>query len=332
MFYFILIFLLICCFFWLCAYFGKAGLVMSVVIFLLLAHAWCCTNLTWYGEKVVAPEISLELSGGFFDSYVAEPLLGEEISLGADGNYYLTLTDHRLSVEQSDDALDVKIKIIPENATLAKAKTTLTITKVARTSQDSNRSWLFSDDEYKNQVTQLEDDFEYTIDGEKLRNNEHSGIEPTKYIITAKNKAGESSKTLIITKYPLYHACALYSEAHPGSSSINDIELCRARSERDAERSNTDNPSTGGTYNSSNSAPDSNHSQTQKTPSSSTTSTCIHYEFGRCWDDIEDEAYSNGLWDKNFGDLGGGYNLPDDCTGVCEDIYEDSYYEGYYDY
>ncbi len=328
MFYFILIFIIFCLFVWLCENFGKAGAIMSAVILLLLAHAWCCTNVTWYGEKVIAPEISLELSDGFFDLRDAEPLLGEEITLGTDGNYYLTLTDHRLSVDQSDDALDVKIKIIPENATLTKAKTTLTITKVAREKPSSGDSWgTFYDDEYQDETIRLDDKTEYTINGDALRNNEHSEVEPTKYIITVKNKVGETTKTLIITKYPLYHACSLYNKTHPEKSAIDDISLCQKRAAEDERRSKLNNSATNNNPSSSNSS-----SQSSSSKPTNLTSVCIHYEAGRCWDDLENEAYGNGLWDKDFGDLGGGYNPPDGCTGVCEDIYEDAYYEGYYDY
>lgn len=58
---------------------------------------------------------------------------------------------------------------------------------------------------------------------------------------------------------------------------------------------------------------------------------CIHYEAGRCWDEIEDEAYENGRWDRDFGSYGGGYNPPNDCTGICEDIYDEAYTQGYWE-
>lgn len=58
---------------------------------------------------------------------------------------------------------------------------------------------------------------------------------------------------------------------------------------------------------------------------------CIHYEAGQCWDEIEDKAYEDGQWDRDFGNYGGGYNPPDGCTGICEDIYDEAYTEGYWE-
>lgn len=57
----------------------------------------------------------------------------------------------------------------------------------------------------------------------------------------------------------------------------------------------------------------------------------MHYEAGRCWDEIEDGAYESGQRDKEFGYYGGGYNPPDECTGVCEDAYNESYTQGYWE-
>lgn len=65
--------------------------------------------------------------------------------------------------------------------------------------------------------------------------------------------------------------------------------------------------------------------------SSSGTSACLHYEAGRCWDDLEMEAYSQGRYDKSYGWYGGSYYESDDCDSVCQDILLDAYEEGYYD-
>lgn len=65
--------------------------------------------------------------------------------------------------------------------------------------------------------------------------------------------------------------------------------------------------------------------------SSSGTSACLHYEAGRCWDDLEMEAYSQGRYDKNYGWYGGSYYESDDCDSVCQDILLDAYEEGYAD-
>ena len=58
---------------------------------------------------------------------------------------------------------------------------------------------------------------------------------------------------------------------------------------------------------------------------------CLHYEEGRCWDELEDEAYSAGLYDARYGYYGGSYIEDDDCDAVCQDILIDAYEEGYYD-
>ena len=58
---------------------------------------------------------------------------------------------------------------------------------------------------------------------------------------------------------------------------------------------------------------------------------CLHYEEGRCWDKLEDEAYSTGLYDARYGYYGGSYIEDDDCDAVCQDILIDAYEEGYYD-
>ena len=54
----------------------------------------------------------------------------------------------------------------------------------------------------------------------------------------------------------------------------------------------------------------------------------MHYEYGQCWDELEEKAYDDGSMDAYFG----GHGYYEGCSGVCEDIYEDAYYEGYWDY
>ena len=324
MFTIIVILLFLCFLGWLCQ-FGKFGAGAALVILLLVVHAWMCTNVTWYGEQVVAPRIVIKIDDGLFSSR-SEPLLGEEIyECGDDADTYcVTITDHKIYADQYDNSPDIKIKIEPKNATFAKAKTTLTIKKVAVSQNKNTPSWLSAED-FKDQVTTLDDKFEYTIYGDKLRMNENSDVEPTKYVITAKNKAGTDTKTLIVTRYPLYHACALYSENHPGKSSTEDVGLCKER----AEYNEKHKPSTTTTTTTTTTSKPSSSSSSNKPSSSTTGSVCYHYESGRCWDDIENEAYSSGMWDKNYGYEGGSYAPPSGCTGVCEDIYEDAYYQGW---
>lgn len=70
-------------------------------------------------------------------------------------------------------------------------------------------------------------------------------------------------------------------------------------------------------------------SQTYTTPS--TTPSCYHEEDGRCWDDLEDEAYSAGLYDSQFGYYGATLEYAEDCNALCREIIEDAYDEGYAD-
>lgn len=76
--------------------------------------------------------------------------------------------------------------------------------------------------------------------------------------------------------------------------------------------------------------------QSTSTPSSSSTPQptqyrCYHEEAGHCWDDLEDEAYSAGLYDHMYGSYGASFDYPDDCDSVCHDILEDAYREGWID-
>ncbi len=77
---------------------------------------------------------------------------------------------------------------------------------------------------------------------------------------------------------------------------------------------------------------------TTQTPSNSNSNTpsygnvCVHYEYGRCWDNLEDEAYDAGRWDGSYGYYGDSYYESDNCDDLCQDIMEDAYDEGYYDY
>lgn len=79
----------------------------------------------------------------------------------------------------------------------------------------------------------------------------------------------------------------------------------------------------------SESTPNSVLSQPYTQPS--TTAICYHEEGGRCWDDIEDEAYSAGLYDGQFGYYGATLEYAEDCNALCREIIEDAYDEGYAD-
>lgn len=72
-------------------------------------------------------------------------------------------------------------------------------------------------------------------------------------------------------------------------------------------------------------------SPSSSTSGSSSSSRCYHYESGRCWDDLELEMYSEGLYDRQYGYYGRSFDYPDDCNALCRDLLEDAYEEGWYD-
>ena len=76
------------------------------------------------------------------------------------------------------------------------------------------------------------------------------------------------------------------------------------------------------------STPQENYTPTHEGGSSSN---CLHYEAGRCWDDLEDEAYSTGLYDRQNGYYGASVYYDEDCDAICQDILDDAYDEGLYD-
>ena len=50
-----------------------------------------------------------------------------------------------------------------------------------------------------------------------------------------------------------------------------------------------------------------------------------------CNVDLEDEAYSAGIYDHEYGYYGASFDYDDDCDAACRDILEDAYDEGWYD-
>ncbi len=312
-----------------CAAFGKTGSfvggILVILILLGAGNAWLCTNIWWYGEKVVPPEIDIQLEGSNI-----EPLLGEQLIQDEDGNYSVVLTDHRLHVDDYDQTPDLTISITPENAILKKAHATLTVTKVA---MQNPPSWLqINDPDIKDQTTVLDENFTFAIDGSNIRFNENPDLEPTQYRLIAKNNRGESSVMLTITRYPLYKACGKYNAEHPDRSAIDDISLCRERADYDRHDESSSNSNESSLMNSDSSPSNNSHnSGSANEPDSSGGTSCIHYEAGRCWDEIEEQAYDAGGLDRYYGGHSY-YNPPDDCAGVCLDFYEDAYYEGYDDY
>lgn len=128
--------------------------------------------------------------------------------------------------------------------------------------------------------------------------------------IVAENVSGTATKELIIQKVTFESVC-LSNEKYKSDSKCDDFY-----EEETSVDLNT--PSSNSNSNSSAQVPVVNQ--------------CVHYENGVCWDELEEQAYDDGRWDKAYGRYGDGYNPPDDCTGFCADLYDDIYEEGYDDY
>lgn len=70
---------------------------------------------------------------------------------------------------------------------------------------------------------------------------------------------------------------------------------------------------------------------TTPAPTNNTAPSCYHEEYGICWDELEDNNYSAGLYDHEYGHYGASVIYPDPCDSVCRDIIDDAYEEGWYD-
>lgn len=127
--------------------------------------------------------------------------------------------------------------------------------------------------------------------------------------IVAENVSGAATKELIIQKVTLESVC-LGNEKYKSDLACDDFY-------EDETPVDLSTPSSDPNPNSDSQVPVVNQ--------------CIHYENGVCWDELEEQAYDDGRWDKAYGHYGDGYNPPDDCTGFCADLYDDIYEEGFYD-
>ena len=70
---------------------------------------------------------------------------------------------------------------------------------------------------------------------------------------------------------------------------------------------------------------------TTPTPTNNAAPSCYHEEYGICWDELEDNKYSAGLYDREYERYGASVIYPDSCDSVCRDIIDDAYEEGWYD-
>lgn len=308
----------------------------GMLIFLLIVTTIAGICFAWQIEEKAAPKISLSLSTSFLDKYDIEPLLGETITQDGNGDYYVTLTDHCISYDNScSNTPDIKVEVKAEGDSSKKIKAELSVTQVGMKRTSDMPFWMQSDNEYfENKVLYKGENLSYTINGDDLRFNESSynAEQPTKFIIEAKNDEGSERITLTVTKFPVYMACKQYGEEHSGSNDVNDVKLCRDRQEhlakKEAEKAEKEKAEAERKNNAANSGNGTSNGGT----SGGASQTCAHYEAGRCWDDLELEAYDQGRYDKAYGRYGQSYYESGDCNSVCQSILEEAYDEGYYGY
>ncbi len=140
-----------------------------------------------------------------------------------------------------------------------------------------------------------------------------------KISVSASNKRGTATKDFVIYKLSLNEEC----------KKPENLELRVCKKEEDAKEE-------GDSGNSSNNSGDSSdlsdlgnsNNINDSGDSGGASSGCVHYEFGECWDKIEEQAYDDGYLDGSYD---AGHIRYTGCSGVCADIYEDAYEEGYYD-
>ena len=125
-----------------------------------------------------------------------------------------------------------------------------------------------------------------------------------KVSVSASNKRGTATKEFVINRLSLNEECK-----KPENS---ELRVCRkeedVKEEHDLNNSSSDTGNPGG--------------------SSGVSGGCVHYEFGECWDEIEEQAYDDGYLDASYG---AGHIRYTGCSGICADIYEEAYEKGYYD-
>ncbi len=295
---------------------GKIGIYSAIIITLLSINIWLCTNVWWYPPKVEAPEINLELESNL----ALEPNLGENITKGADGEYYVTLVNRAFDNGiDSENTPSIHIHISPENASLKKG---------------NYHFYINNQDLGKPQTVKASNNYaiitDYSISMKELESNQDKS-EPTKYTITVTNTAGKAEKILYITYESPQIACAKYSQAHPEKDAATDIKLCQQLTEW--QKSTTEKATTESINNPTSipNTPDNTHTTTPQPSFTFNASTCVHEEAGRCWDDLEMEAYDKGRYDQSYSYYGDSYYEPDDCDELCQDILADAYEEGYYD-
>lgn len=283
---------------WLCSL-GNWGVGTAGVILVLAICIWI-GNIP---EKLTAPELEYSIShtGFLSDSYsIAETQ--------PDGTVVIAMSDNR----------DFPFYTSPRD--LERDKITFKARSTAKGHEHDDAEIIISGDIERSDRNTL-----------VLTNNNFNHGE-TRFSVIAKNEAGDSTEQkFIVKKSSVAEVCR-----EKGQQNNNDFSNLTKSMRKYCEgwyqyeqRKNTQNNS--GTKK-ENTDSNSNSSSTTNPSSTTGSNVCVYYEAGRCWDDLENDAYDSGSWDSYFGHEGGGYNPPEGCTGICEDIYEDAYYEGFNDY
>lgn len=261
-----------------------------------------------------------------------EPRLGEVLTKDEDGNYSVTLVDHTFREDDYTKTPNIRIAIVPDGAVSKKAHLSFEVTHKALEKPYQNYSPILQNEHlYRDQTTRVEDSISYMIYGVDLRVNDESDTRPTVYRIRAANKRGAVSATLTVRHVTLAIACTEYFAQHPEDKENSAVQLCRDWVEYKKQQDGLKEDQSKNEAPAATQEPDNPASDHSNGAGGSGHSSCAHFEQGRCWDEIEEQAADDAEWDRFFGEYGGSYNPPDGCTGICEDFYEDAYNDEYSD-
>ena len=150
--------------------------------------------------------------------------------------------------------------------------------------------------------------------------------------VTAKNDLGEVTKTVIINK--------LSTEAECAKSENSGVGLCKnlvaanlADSEKKAEEEAKRQAKKEAMEQNKKSYSGSSTNDSSELDGTADTTNCDYAKYGKCWDDVLEQAYEDGTMDAYLNENGYiGNPHYQGCEGVCTDIYDDEYWKGYYYY
>ena len=145
--------------------------------------------------------------------------------------------------------------------------------------------------------------------------------------VKAKNDLGEITKTVVIKKLRTEDECRKEENAgvllckKVAEANLADSEK---KAEAEAKKQKQSSPSTSNpvyTY------------ETSVLDGTADTTNCDYVKYGKCWDNVLEQAYEDGTLDAWLNEDGFlGYPHYQGCEGVCADIYDDEYWKGYYYY